>query len=290
MEAAALLAEHQAAGRAVDVGGVSTFVRDEGGGPDAQTVLLVHGVPVSSWVWRRLLPALAARGLRAVAPDLPGTGLSGRPEHFDYSWTGLGRHLTATVEALGLDAVHLVVHDIGGPVGFEFAAAVPERIRSVTVLDTIVTAHTFRKPWPMAPFAVPVLGGLWLRGTSRLVLRTLIRTIGLVPGSIVSNAEIDVHHRLLRQTDGGKAFLKIMRSFETTADKTRLYSGVLAAEGRPVQVLWGRDDPALRADHHGKIAAHAAGIPGPTLLPGRHFLMEDSPEPIAEHVAGLVTR
>jgi haloalkane dehalogenase len=77
-----LVAGHEAAGRTIDVAGVTTFVRDEGEG---EPVLLVHGVPVSSWVWRNVLPALTGRGLRAIAPDLPGMGLSGRPADFDYS-------------------------------------------------------------------------------------------------------------------------------------------------------------------------------------------------------------
>ena len=132
-----------------------TFVRDEGAG---DAVLLVHGVPVSSWRWRRMLPALASRGLRAFAPDLPGTGLSGRPVDFDYSWTGLGRHLVATADTLGLDKFHLVVHDIGGPVSFELATTMPERVASLTVLDTIVEPYGFRKPLPMKPFAYRGIG------------------------------------------------------------------------------------------------------------------------------------
>jgi pimeloyl-ACP methyl ester carboxylesterase len=271
----------------VDVSGVATFVREEGSGP---TVLLVHGVPVSSWVWRRLMRSLVGRQLRAIAPDLPGTGLSARPEGFDYSWTGLGRHLAGLVDALGLAEFHLVVHDIGGPVGFEVAAVLPERVASITVLDTIVQPHTFRKPPPMAPFAVPVMGEMWLSATPRPVFRVLMRRIGLLPGTTVSDAEIDVHHLLLRCGDGGRAFLKIMRSFEANEDKTRLYAGVLAPGRRPVQVLWGRDDPALRAGHHGRLAARAAGLLAPVLLPGRHFLMEDSADLIADAVAAITAR
>jgi pimeloyl-ACP methyl ester carboxylesterase len=287
VDAEQLLAEHEAAGSVVDAGGVGTFVREQGGG---SAVLLIHGAPVSSWVWRRLIAALAGRELRALAPDLPGMGLSARPERFDYSWTGLGRHLGAVVDALGLGEFHLVVHDIGGPIGFELAAAMPDRVRSLTVLNTIVAPHTFRKPPPMAPFAVPGVGEVWLRTTPRPLFRMLMRRVGLLPGSAVSDAEIDVHHLLLRRGDNGRAFLKIMRSFETTEDKTRLYSSVLAREQRPVQVLWGGDDPALPARKHGMLAAHAAGLGEPVLLPGRHFVMEDSADRIAAAVFRLVSK
>jgi len=66
-----------------------------------------------------VLRELAARGLRGIAFDLPGLGLADRPAAFDYTWTGLGRFCAAAVDALGLDRFHLVVHDIGGPAGFE---------------------------------------------------------------------------------------------------------------------------------------------------------------------------
>lgn len=76
--------------------------------------------------------------------DLPGLGLAERRPTYDYSWTGLGRFTLAAVEALELDRFHLVVHDVGGPVGFELAAAMPERVQSLTVLDTIVEVDGFR--------------------------------------------------------------------------------------------------------------------------------------------------
>lgn len=69
-------------------------------------------------------------GLRGIAVDLPGLGLAERPPDADYTWSGLGRWLLSAVDALQLDRFHLVVHDIGGPIGFEVAAAQPGRIRS----------------------------------------------------------------------------------------------------------------------------------------------------------------
>jgi haloalkane dehalogenase len=282
-----LIRAHEATGRYLDVSGVRTFVREEGSG---EPVVCVHGVPVSSFLWRRVLPELAARGLRGIAPDLPGLGLTERPTDFDYSWTGLGRHLARTIDTLGLDRFHLVVHDIGGPVGFEVAAAVPERIASLTVLDTMVEAHTFTKPWAMRPFELPVLDRLWLEGGRGPVFRLLLRRMGFIKGSRTTDAEIDTHRALLTRGDGGRAFLRIMHSFETTPDKTRLYTGVLGSDRYPVQVVWGRDDPALTLGHHGRIAAVAAGLAEPDVLPGKHFLPEDCAEQIAERVADIAER
>lgn len=276
--------EHEAAGRYIDVGGVRTFVREQGTGAP---VLLFHGVPVSSYLWRRMLPELAARGLQGIAPDYPGLGLSARPASFDYSWTGLGRHLTAVVDHLGLDRFHMVMHDIGGPVGFEVAAAMPNRVASLTVLNTIVDAANFTKPWPMRPFEKSGLDRIWLAAGRGVVFRQLMRYLGYLPNSTVSNDEIGLHRWLLSRDDGGRAFLKIMHSFETTREKTLLYTSVLRNTGYPVQVVWGKDDPALTLRKHGRIAADAAGLSAPEEIPGKHFTPEDSPDIIAQRVARI---
>ena len=62
------------------------------------------------------------------------------------------------MDALGLERFHLVVHDIGGPIGFELAAERPDRIASLTVLDTLVEVEGFKRPWSMEPFARPGMG------------------------------------------------------------------------------------------------------------------------------------
>ena len=110
-----------------------------------------------------------ARGLRGIAFDLPGLGLAERPTDFDYTWTGLGRFALAAVDALGLDRFHLVVHDIGGPVGFELASAIPQRVASLTFLNTLVEVDTFRRLWSMAPFALRGLGPAYLKAMNKPV-------------------------------------------------------------------------------------------------------------------------
>ena len=127
-----LLADYRASGRPFTAAGIGSFVLDAGA-RDAQPVVCVHGVPASAYLYRKVVPALAERGLRGIAIDLPGLGLAERPTDADYSWSGLGRWLSAAVDALGLDRFHLVVHDIGGPIGFEVAVADAGRVRSLTL-------------------------------------------------------------------------------------------------------------------------------------------------------------
>ncbi|EFQ83726.1 hydrolase, alpha/beta domain protein [Aeromicrobium marinum DSM 15272] len=285
MDSREVITRHEASGRHFTAGGVGSFVIDEGSG---EPVVCIHGVPTSSFLYRKVLPELASRGLRGIAFDLPGLGLAERPVDFDYSWTGLGRFALAAVDALGLDRFHLVVHDIGGPVGFELASAVPQRIASLTVLNTLVEVDTFRRPWSMQPFAVRGVGKAYLRSLNKPLFRMLMRLQGVADMSAVPRQELDAYVDLLKRGDGGAAFLSIMRGFELTRAKRDQYVGVLGSGLFPVQVLWGEQDPALPIAKHGASLRRAAGTDEIIALPGKHFLQEDQAPAIAKHVARFV--
>ncbi len=288
MSARTVIAAHEAAGRRFTAAGVGSFALDAGR-RDAAPVLCVHGVPVSSFVYRKVVRELAARGLRGVAVDLPGLGLADRPADFDYTWSGLGRWLGMAVNALGLETFHLVVHDIGGPVGFELAATMPGRVRSLTLLDTVVRVDEFERPWMMEPFARRGVGEVALRTLTRPGWRLLLRREGILDQRLVTVDELDAHLALLKRGDGGAAFLRIMRGFERTPEKRALYESVLRAGSvpYPVQVVWGAADPALPIGKHGEHARVATGLPRIHAVPARHFLQEDQAPAVAERVARL---
>jgi pimeloyl-ACP methyl ester carboxylesterase len=279
-----VIAAHRDAGRRFEAASVNSYVRQQG---DGDAVLCIHGVPASSFLYRKVLAELAERGLRGVAFDLPGLGLSERPADFDYSWSGLGRFCVDAVGALGLDRFHLVVHDIGGPVGFELAAAVPERVASLTLLNTLVAVEGFKRPWSMQPFAIRGVGEVSLRTLTKPAFRMLMRLQAIEDTSAVSNAELDAYVDLLREGDGGRAFLKIMRGFERTAEKQRLYESVLRDDRYPVQIVWGANDPALKLAVHGEQARRAAGLEEIHTIPAKHFLQEDQAPAVAERIARL---
>jgi haloalkane dehalogenase len=282
-----LLERYRASGHVFTAGGIRSFVLDEGP-RDGEAVVCVHGVPASAYLYRKVVPALAARGLRGIAVDFPGLGLAERPADADYSWTGLGRWLGSAIDALELDRFHLVVHDIGGPIGLEVAAADPQRVRSMTVLNTTIAVESFHRPWVMEPFAHPVVGEAWLK-SMRLpgIFVALMRALGVTRR--VPAAEIACYVPLLLGDDGGRAFLQIMRGFEATADKQRRYLAALRDRPYPVQVVWGVRDRMLTWRRYGVQAQLAAGLDDAILLPGKHFVQEDCPEEIAEAVRQLAS-
>ena len=277
------IARHSAAGFRFEAGGVRSFARQHGDGAD---VLMLHGVPTSSFLYRKVLPVLADQGLRGTAFDFPGLGLADRPEEFDYSWSGLARWMDDAVDALGLDRVHLVVHDIGGPIGFEWAIRNPDRVLSMTVLNTIVDVDGFRRPWPMAPFAVRGLGELWLRTTPRFLFSTMFYAQGIAKRALVPRSDVYAHLAFLRLHDRGRAFLKIMRGFELTAEKQRFLHEGLAERSYPVRLVWGERDPALGLEKM-EACRRVFGLADAILLPAKHFLQEDHAAEIAQAVADL---
>jgi haloalkane dehalogenase len=251
-------------------------------------VVLMHGIPVSSFLYRKVLPLLAERGLRGVAFDLPGLGLAERPRDFDYTWSGHGRWTAAAIDALGIERCHLVLHDVGGPVGLEWALANRDRVMSLTVLDTPLAVDGFRRVWTMALAAPPGIGRLWVMSTRPPMARWLFYMQGIQDRSATPAHEVDAHLALLHRGDGGRAFQRIVRGFEPTAEKERLYLGGLREAGWPAQVMWASDDPALGADQRDAIAA--ALEVEPTVLPAKHFVQEDQALAVADAIAGLASR
>lgn len=277
------LAAHEAKAQFIEAQGIRTAVWSEGQG---EPVVCLHGVPVSAWLYRNLLPELAARGLRGIAFDYPGAGLADRPTDFGYTWTDLGRFATAAIDALGLDRVHLVIHDIGGPVGFEVAAALGERVASITVLNTLIRVTEFTKPWVMRPFEMPVIKHLWLAGLLEPMFVELMYRQGISPRDRVSPDEIRVHRRLIFRGDGGRAFLRTMGGFETTAAKQAQYVATFTAIPQR-QVIWGTRDPALTLRRYGAVFRELVDPERFFEVDGKHFFAETHAPFIAERVAVL---
>ena len=274
---------HRAAGRRFTAGGVQSFVREQGEGAP---VVLLHGVPTSSYLYRKVIPVLAQQGLQAVAFDFPGLGLADRPVEFDYSWSGLARWTGDAIDALGIDRCHLVVHDIGGPIGFEWAIRNPERVHSLTALDMMLELDGFRRPWSMRPFAIPGIGRIALRTLSRFAFSEAFYAQGIADRRAVPRHEVYVHYELLKRGDGGRAFLRIMRGFELTEEKQRFLWEGIAQRGYPARIVWGERDRALGLDQL-RVVQRVLGVDDPVLLPAKHFVQEDQAVAVAHAIADL---
>jgi epoxide hydrolase 4 len=170
--------------RRIDVGEVRLAVA-EAGDPAGEPVVLLHGFPELSHSWRHQLPALAAAGFHAVAPDLRGFGGSDRPPAVeDYSARKLVGDVAGLIRALGHESAHVVGHDWGGSLAWGLAGNSPDLVRSLTILNAPagqVSARLRRedrgqqaKSWYMLLFQFPGVAEAWLSDDDFANLRSFV--------------------------------------------------------------------------------------------------------------------
>jgi haloalkane dehalogenase len=255
------------------------------GDPNAPVVVLFHGEPTWSFLWRKLVPPLVQAGLRCVAPDLPGFGRSDKPT--DVAWYSYDRHVAAMGALLaGLDVrgATFVVHDWGGPIGLRVAVEHPHRCARIVAMDTGL--FTGRQSMTQA----------WLTFRD-FVARTEDLPIGLLvrcachtdPGDAVV-AAYEAPFEGAASKAGARAFPRILPTdpeMPGAADGARVLEA-LRGDDRPMLVLWGERDPVLPPDAGRRFAA-ALGAPEPELVPNAsHFLQEDAGERVGELIARWV--
>jgi haloalkane dehalogenase len=256
--------------------GLRMHVVDEGEGAP---VLLLHGEPTSSYLWRNVIPPLVANGYRAIAPDLIGFGRSDKPE--DVGWYSYDRHVASIeqlVGALGLDGITLVVHDWGGPIGLRFAVEHEELVDRLVILDTGIGGG--RPPSEM-----------WLR------FRETVRRLGsaIEPARLVESGTVDGLSDEVRAaysapypTPGSKAgvlaFPELVPAepdHPNAAPMNRVRDG-LRSWRKPALVVWGAEDAALPPTLAHGFADLIPGAGEPVVVDGAgHFLQEDRPDEVA---------
>src|SRR3712207_2624999 len=129
--------------RTVETNGIRMHIAEQGRGPP---VILCHGFPESWYSWRHQLPALAAAGYRAIAPDLRGYGGTDRPDEVDrYTIFHLVGDVIGLLDALGEETAVVVGHDWGAPVAWHTALLRPDRVRGVVGMSV---PYTGRGPFP----------------------------------------------------------------------------------------------------------------------------------------------
>ncbi len=177
----------------VTANGLRFFVRDEGAG---DPVILLHGFPDTSAVWREQIPALVAAGYRVIAPDLRGRGQTDRPDGVaEYALSNSVADVAALMETLGLARAHIVGHDWGAAVAWLFAALQPQRVERLAVLSVghpatreRPTLESLQKSWYRLLFQVPEIEDT-LRADDWYLLRTLFGGVADAEGYIALLSE-----------------------------------------------------------------------------------------------------
>jgi pimeloyl-ACP methyl ester carboxylesterase len=286
------LAGHRAALRRLPVDAGDLAYLDVGPA-DGQAVLLLHGIPTSSWLYRGIAARLAAAGPRAIAPDLLGFGASDKPAGREvYSPRGQADRLVALLDHLGLPQVTMVVHDAGGPWGFELVDRHAQRVAGLVVLNTTAYTEGFTPPRDVRALAGP-LGPAMLRlMRSPLGRRMVHRMIaGLtVRGATLDRAATEPHWQALRE--GGTAALRAFaQDLPMLMEQFPRYAAALRAAQLPATVIWGTGDPVLRAERLvPRFTQDLRLDPADVHLLDRasHFLQEDRPDDVADLIVRFV--
>jgi pimeloyl-ACP methyl ester carboxylesterase len=278
-----LVEEHEAAGKRVVVDDHHIFVREEGEG---EPVLLLHGVPSSSFLYRKMLPELAGHGLRAVSFDFPGVGLSDKPNDIDYDWHALAKWVGYVVDTLALPPVHLVLHDIAGPIGAEWAIRNPVKVRSITFTNTILDVAHFSPAFPIWAFRVPALRHVVFSTMNTPTALRLYRRSGVKNPEAIDEDVVASYIYLLKNNGGHHSFLEIMDGFDRS-EKYRdwLRDGLLAID-KPMQLVWGEKEIAIPKAHLHYIK-QVFPLRAEHRVDARHFLQEEQPAVIAAHIAAF---
>lgn len=253
-----------------------------GGPQDGPLAVCLHGWPESSWMWRSTLAALAARGIRGVAPDLAGFGES--PVNRPGSWTAHVDELAAFVDAVSPDApVALCMHDWGGLIGLRWACDNPDRVAAMTISDTGFFPdgewHDLAKG-----LRTPAVGEELIRGLSREAFGGAIGALS--PG--MDDTDIDEYYRAFATDEQRLAQLDLYRSGEMS--ELEPYQPKLAAIGVPTLILWGGEDAFAPLTGAHRFLTLIEGSELSVVEGAGHFVADDAPEEFAEQVAEFVAR
>lgn len=265
--------------RYLDWDGIRLARIDEGEG---DPVVLFHGEPTWSLLWRKVMPPLLEAGHRCIAPDMPGFGRSDKPT--DLGWHSYDRHAeaaAAVLERLDVTGATFVVHDWGGPVGFRVAAEHPERCARLVVMDTGVFDGRQR------------MSDAWIRfrdfveRTEDLPVSMLVRgACATDPGDEVA-AAYDAPFPTPESKAGARAFPLILPTEPDApgAEAGARTAAAIAAREIPSLCLWADGDPIIPIAVGRKLAARL-GLSEPQEIAGAsHFLQEDQGAEIGRRIA-----
>jgi pimeloyl-ACP methyl ester carboxylesterase len=229
------------------VDGLPIFYR-EAGDPQAPAVLLLHGFPTSSHMFRNLIPELAGQ-FHVVAPDLPGFGFSGAPDHksFPYTFEHLAEIIGKFTEQVGLAKFALYVFDYGAPVGFRLALNHPERVTALISQNGNAYEEGLSKEW--AP-----IRALWNEATkeNREALRPFFSpeatrfqyTSGVEDADRrIAREAIALDQAQLDRPQSAEIQLDLLADYKSNVALYPKFQQYFRTQRPPTLAVWGRNDP-----------------------------------------------
>ena len=266
----------------LQVGDVRSPTIEAGPAAASEAVVFVHGNPGSSTDWNALVRSVGELG-RAVAFDMPGFGKAPAPRGFEYHVDSYAEFIDKALGALGIERVHLVVHDFGGPFGLLWALQHPERWASVVLINVGVMPgyrwHSMAKRW-----RTPVLGELVQAWIPRWAWRRVMQQ-GSPRGMPLQFVDkmYDDYDRETRN-----AVLKLYRNTPDPGEATVEVGKALAELRRPALVVWGAADPFIGVEY-AESQREFFDVRDVVVLPeSGHWPFQDDPEAVERAVLAFL--
>lgn len=262
----------------VDQEGLRLHYVDEGAG---DPVLLLHGEPTWSFLYRKMIPILAAH-FRVIAPDYFGFGRSDKPVEPDfYTYDRHVASIRRLVEALDLSNLCLVMQDWGGPIGMRLAVEHPERVTRLVIMNTGV------EPGRPPSDAWLVFRDFMRRAGARVSAGRMIRNGCVTPLSDQVVAGYDAPFPVAESKTGMLRFPEVVPvspDHPSTAAMQRVHDAMTHWQ-RPTLVLFSDSDPIFPPEAGDRMAKLIPGaLPAETISGAGHFLQEDQGEMIAQRI------
>jgi len=229
--------------KSIQVGSLEWFYREATPvNPSTQPpVLLLHGLPSQSYSWSALMPDLAEKGFRAIAPDWIGAGFSAKPDRRKFAYTpdAFIKALAEFIQHLQIERFYLVVQGFLGSVGLQYALRYPDQVERLAILNTPVSSAS-QLPWKIKQLGLPLVGDM-LTQDPLLVDRTLEGGSGYR----VSDKDLDVYRRpFLSSSDAGRSLLMTVKNLQFKSSMAEIEAG-FRNWNQPTLILWGIKDPWL---------------------------------------------
>ena len=270
--------------RTVEIEGQTVFYR-EAGPVDAPTILLLHGFPTSSHMFRNLIPALADN-YHVVAPDYPGYGQSSAPsvEEFEYTFDHMAEVVESLTDKLGLDRYSLYLMDYGAPVGFRLASKHPQKVDSLIIQNGNAYEEGLRDFW------VP-LKAYWkeqnaenekaLRGLLTIDATKWQYTHGTRDVETISPDNWLVDQTLLDRSGNQEIQLAMFLSYGSNPPLYPQWQSYLREHQPPTLIVWGKNDVIFPAEGAEPYKRDLKNLEFHLLDTG-HFALEEDGEKIAQ--------
>ena len=252
---------------------------DKGEGP---VILLMHGVPTSSWLYRKMIPQLVKGGYRVIVPDMLGFGGSDKPEGYDiYHEERMASRTLELMHYLGIENWSQVFHDGGGLWTWEMLKKNKKAITHLFMLNTIVYEEGFKPP---IRFETGTIAGLFSRLYSSVAGQKIVidQTIkrGVNEKKIISKNILEGYRKPFLEEGHGAIYY----FFTQTCKRLEDYSELHKSLGIPTTVIWGENDVMLVWDKiKGQVKSNfKLEDEDIHVLDAKHFIQEEKPNEISE--------